>query len=305
MPLEAAKILAPVVLLLAFGRLLGSGRLSRSGRPPDLTTASWMALYVFAPCQVFSGLLGATFRPGEVLELFLAVAASLATLAALALFSVRALGREEGFRHPFLLTVLFANTGYYGLPVCYLAFGKEGFAVAAIYMVCATILTNTVGVYLAARGAASRGQALATTVRSPILWSLVLSFAVKGAGIDRPAWAFLAVDCIAYGAIPLVLVLLGAQLALLEPARDLKPIACSAALRLAAGPAIGAGVAALFGFPHLVRQVFVVESAMPTAVIVGLFALTFDSEPQFVSGAVLLSTLVSPLTLLVVLTLIR
>jgi hypothetical protein len=303
--IEAAKILAPVVLLLAFGRVLGSGVLSRSGKPPDLTAAAWVALYVFAPCQVFSGLIGASFRASEVLQLFLAISVSLLALAGLALLVTRSLGREPSFRHPFLLSVLFANTGYYGLPVCYLAFGKDGFAVAALYMVCASVHTNTVGVYLAARGGASRQQALTTTLCSPIVWSLLLSFVVKGAGIDRPAWAFQAIDWIAYGAIPLALMLLGAQLAQFELARELKPIACSAALRLVAAPAIGAGVAALFGFPELIRQVFVVESAMPTGVIVGLFALTFDSEPQFVSGAVLLSTLVSPLTLLVVLALVR
>ena len=77
------------------------------------------------------------------------------------------------------------------------------------------------------------------------------------------------------------------------------------ALRLLVAPMLAAIVTSISGLSGLERQVIIVESAMPTAVVTSLFALSFESEPEFVSGAVLFSTLVSPLTLTVVLALVK
>jgi predicted permease len=53
----------------------------------------------------------------------------------------------------------------------------------------------------------------------------------------------------------------------------------------------------LFGLPSLANQVAVVEAAMPTAVLNTIIATEYETEPGFVAGAVLVTTLISPLTL--------
>ncbi|MBI2944494.1 MAG: AEC family transporter [Candidatus Wallbacteria bacterium] len=302
--LGAAKILAPVVAMLALGYAVGAGKLSRSGRAPELGWMSWLALYVLSPCQVFSGLYHAPVALREAATLFGVISAFLMVTGAIALGTARAARLPQSLTYPFLLTVVFGNSGFYGIPVCYLAFGKEGFTRAVLYMCCTAILSNTVGLYLAARGKASSREAIATTVRSPILWGLILSLVARGAGVTEPKWGFDAVDFLSTAAIPLVLVLLGAQLAQLELERNLKPLCLSAGLRLIVAPLVASQFVALAGFEGVNRAVVLVEAGMPTAIVVGLFAVHFGSEPRFAAAAVLLSTMLSPLTLLVLLALV-
>jgi predicted permease len=51
------------------------------------------------------------------------------------------------------------------------------------------------------------------------------------------------------------------------------------------------------GIDGLLRNVLVVESAMPTAVNSLIIAVEYDANPDFVSAAVLSSTLLSIVTL--------
>jgi len=52
----------------------------------------------------------------------------------------------------------------------------------------------------------------------------------------------------------------------------------------------------LFGLSLAARQAGILEAAMPTAVLNTVIALEFGIDPAFVAGAVLVSTLLSPLT---------
>ena len=53
----------------------------------------------------------------------------------------------------------------------------------------------------------------------------------------------------------------------------------------------------LLGLTGLARQVAIVGASMPAAVITTVLALEFDLDPSFATGAVFLSTLLSPFTL--------
>ena len=46
------------------------------------------------------------------------------------------------------------NTGFYGIPVCMLAFGDWGLVYATIYMVASSITQSTLGIFLASAGRA-------------------------------------------------------------------------------------------------------------------------------------------------------
>jgi hypothetical protein len=69
------------------------------------------------------------------------------------------------------------------------------------------------------------------------------------------------------------------------------------ALRLVLSPIVAWFMASALRMPMIGMQVGIIESAMPTAVIASILALQYDSEPDFVTGAILVSTLISPITL--------
>ena len=72
---------------------------------------------------------------------------------------------------------------------------------------------------------------------------------------------------------------------------------------LLAGTSI-ALLSGLVGLDGLARDVTVLESAMPTAVITTILATEFDSDPPFAALCVLVTTLASLLTLTILLNLL-
>jgi hypothetical protein len=60
---------------------------------------------------------------------------------------------------------------------------------------------------------------------------------------------------------------------------------------------VALGLTAVLGITGAARQSAVILSSMPVAVITTILALEFDLEPEFVTSAVFLSTIASPLTL--------
>ncbi len=302
--LESVRILLPVVVLLGAGALLGSGRFT-GGRTPDLRRVSWISLYFLAPCLVFSGLFRGPAHVGPILTLFLTIVLFLSALGALAIGVSAKLGQAPAGRAGYLLAVLFGNSGYYGMPVCYLAFGEAGLAHAAMYMVCTSILSNTVGIFLAARGKLHWSRALSETLRSPMFWTLIVTLGIRFTGFDCPPLLLEAVDLVAKITVPVILLLLGAQLSQLDGASNRRLVASASVLRLVAAPVLAVLVTQLVGLEGLLRQVVIVEAGMPTAILAGLFAVHFDNEAQLVSGTILLSTLLSPLSLGLLLVLVR
>ena len=71
------------------------------------------------------------------------------------------------------------------------------------------------------------------------------------------------------------------------------------ALSLLVGPLVGIGLTLALGLTGLARQVAIVGASMPAAVITTVLALEFDLDPSFATGAVFVSTILSPFTLVV------
>jgi predicted permease len=98
-------------------------------------------------------------------------------------------------------------------------------------------------------------------------------------------------------ALPLMILVLGMQLerAALPKRPALVGVAVCVSLLLA--PLVALGLTSLFGVSGAARQAVVVLSSMPVAVVTTILALEFDASPDFVTSAVFLSTILSPLTL--------
>ncbi len=68
-------------------------------------------------------------------------------------------------------------------------------------------------------------------------------------------------------------------------------------MRLVAGPAVAIVVSLFIGLSDAARQTAISQSAMPAAVMITILAIKYDLEPSFATTAVLLSTLLCPLTI--------
>jgi hypothetical protein len=75
-------------------------------------------------------------------------------------------------------------------------------------------------------------------------------------------------------------------------------------LRLVIGPLMAVGIAILLGLEGLGRSTSIIEASMPPAVFTTILATEFDLQPTAVTGIVVLSTLLSPLTVAATITLL-
>ena len=81
-------------------------------------------------------------------------------------------------------------------------------------------------------------------------------------------------------------------------------ILLASGLRLLLGPLIALGLVVLLGLSGLTRQVAIVQSAMPTAVVTGVLASEFGADTEFVTATILVSTVTSVATLTILLAVI-
>ena len=280
---ELASIVAPVFICAAIGFLW-----AKRGLPFDNAVITTLVFNVGGPCLIL-----ATFAKVELSAAALAeiAAASVAAYFGFAAVGYTVLRAARLSLASYLPAVIFPLSGSMGLPVCLFAFGDEGLALALVFFVFGAVGTFTVGATIAA-GSIS----LARIARTPVFYAAVLAVGLELAGIDLPRWAFNTAELLGGIVIPTLLVALGLALAQLR-VKSLGRSVALAALRLAAGAAIGWGVAEAFGLGPVASAVVILQSAMPVAVSSYLFAQMYDREPEEVAGMVLVSTLLSFATL--------
>jgi predicted permease len=68
-------------------------------------------------------------------------------------------------------------------------------------------------------------------------------------------------------------------------------------LSLIVAPLVALGLTSVLGLSGPARQAGVILASMPVAVVTTILALEFEIAPSFVTSAVFVSTLLSPLTL--------
>jgi predicted permease len=128
---------------------------------------------------------------------------------------------------------------------------------------------------------------------------------LSGEGQGVPSALFRGVALMSDAALPLLLLLLGMQLAQGVAVEQPRLASLAVGLRLLVSPLLAFGLAWLLGLSDLSMRVVVLEASMPTAVNMVLYSLEFDARPGFVAGVVVVSTLLSLATLTLLLGVLR
>ncbi len=299
-------VLLPVCIVVLLG-FISRQRLALDPRP--LTR---LALYVLSPCLVFSSLVQSEVSATNSLQMAVFAAGAM-LLTGLAGFGyTQPAGLDPASRSAHILVSMFPNAGNLGLAIVRLAFGEPGVQRAVIFFVTSAVLTNSLGVYIAASSSGSRRRAFRQVFRMPQLYAAAAALVVRATGLSIvgqqgvTASLFKAVDLVADATIPVFLLVLGMQLTeVRRGARALTPqVGLATPTRLLVAAPIAYGLGRLLGLDDLSIRVGVVEACMPAAVYCVILAYEFDAHPEFVTTVVVASTITSTITLTVLLSLI-
>lgn len=270
----------------------------------DPRTLSRLIVYVFTPCLIFNRLATSDLQDDESAQL-IAVAITMSLAVALVAWGVARLAHfDSQLASAFVLSATLINAGNYGIPLNNFAFGSAGEERALIFYVGSTLMTYSLGVFLASRGAVPTRQAVLNVVKVPMIYAAVLGLLVNALDLTLAVPLERSTSVLGQGTIPAMLMVLGIQLSRARIKGRIAPLLLASGIRLVIGPLIAAALAALVGLSGVGWRVAIAQSAMPTAVVSGVLATEFGTEADFVTAAVLVSTLLSIVTVTVVLALI-
>ena len=284
-------IIAPILLVAGLGALL-----SRI-KAIDARSISQIVIYLASPSLAFYGTANAAIQGKELADLFLFYFLATGTITVLAWLITGWLRMSRLTRSAFILSIALTNVANYGIPLNEFAFGQRGLERAIIVGVLGGIYANTVGVFLASSGKASLRRAFGNVWKVPLPYAAVLGLSVNFGYLPAPNMVMRITGLLGNAAVPLMLIMLGMQVAQVSLRGQWGVMIGAALLRLLGGAAVGFSFSALLGLEGATRQVAIVEASMPTAVIAGILATEFNSDSQLVSSVIFLSTLLSLVTL--------
>lgn len=292
-------IILPVFLIIFSGFVLE--RVARL----DFRSLTYCSLYLFSPALVFSALMKQQVRVEMAVSLFLFMLLYTAAMLAISVASGR-LGRmDRDARGALSLATVMMNVGNFGLPLAYFAFGDRGLNVSILTFVLFNIPLSTLAIVIAQGTGAPLGRALANTFKIPIFHGVALAFLLKALSVKVPAFILEPISLLGQAAVPLMLVLLGMQLA--RTRFNILPgfLSLAAVLRLIVAPAVAWLITEALGIRGLTRDVVVLQTSTPSAVLPLLYSLRFGTRPDLVAGAILVTTVLSAGTLTVLLYLLH
>ena len=201
------------------------------------TTLTHVVFYALLPCFSFRLLIAtvATGRQfGRMVLLAVLVVLAMAAVGALVSLMLR-LSRTEST--VFLLVVMFSNGGNYGLPVVSFAFGEEALSYGTVFFLTGSVLTNTVGAFLAAAGRKSLHKAAMSVLRMPAIYAIAAAMFVLATGISVPTALLRPITMMSDAALPVMILVLGMQLERARLAKAPRPCRRSRVCVAARGPA--------------------------------------------------------------------
>jgi malate permease and related proteins len=273
--------------------------------PGSVKVLSAIAFNALSPCLVFDQLVMSRLSGSDVARMALYCILLMAAMGVIARLVAIPLGLNRQMLSSFLLVVMFSNTGNYALPLVLFAFGQEALSFASVYFVTSAITVYTVGVFIAASSKQSLGRALTGILRVPVLYALAAAGVIIMLRITPPTALMRPIGMLSDAALPMMLLILGMQLKrAVAPNRPIV-VAAAVAISLLVAPIIGIALTSMLGLSGAARQAAIILASMPAAVITTVLALEFELDSSFITSVVFVSTLLSPLTLVLLIAWLR
>lgn len=288
----------PIVLVASFGFLL------RRHLDVHIGTLSTVVFNILSPCLVFSSLVNSKLPGTELAELAGFAVLNILAMGALAFLVSRGLRLDRIHTATLLVVAMFVNGGNFGLTLLQLRYGEEGLSRGVVYYIVSTIMVYTAGIFISSTGSINWRNTFKKMSRLPAVYAAVVAIIVYGINIPIPAPVMSGIEIAGSGAIPLMLIVLGMQIADIRPHDENRYIWPAVGLRLLVGPIVGLFIAGLIGLQGIGRNAMIIESAMPTAVINIILASEFGLPTSTVARIVVISTLISPLTIAATITIL-
>ncbi|GEK33591.1 AEC family transporter [Kurthia sibirica] len=291
-------IILPVILVFL------TGFIGQKALHFDIKNISTLTLYVMSPVLAFRTFYTTPLTPDYMYIILFAVLLCF-MLFIVTWLTTKLIHADRSESSAMMLGAVFMNSGNYGAPVALFAFGQEGFHIAVIIMVLHSLLMNTLGIFFASMGSDDKPSlktSLSKVYTMPVLWGAVIGLAMQLIHIPLHESILNGVDLIADASIPVVMLILGMQLAVISRKKvNYTAMATTTSIRMIISPLLAAAILFFMPLPTIVKSVLILQAAMPAAANTTMLALQFNTKPDLVSFTTFITTAISIFSIPIVL----
>jgi predicted permease len=305
--LHALESVLSVIVMIAIGFGLAKRGWFEGG---SSLLISKLVISVSLPAYMISNLMGGYDRaklmsmlPGLPVP-FIVMGSCFAIAAGIAAAFRLPRGRRGTFASMFALS----NTIFIGLPVNLILFGEQSLSSVLLYYIANTTLFWTIGVYGIARdGALRKGRKRPSLlsaeglkrIMSPPLVAFLAAVAMIMAGVRLPEPAMDLCKTLGAMTTPLSMIFIGIVISRVEWKclrldRDLLLVIAG---RFLVSPAILILTVSAMDLPQLMKQVFLVQAAMPAMTQTPILAASCGADTEYAGVATSLTTVMGLLTI--------
>lgn len=286
MPLHLSwAVFTPVLKI--FG-VLAIGLFFRRYSKLDARPVTDVTMAVFVPCLAFSSILSQKI---VLLDFGSMVGASVFTIVGTGLLSIFVFKALRIRGRGIFLAIMFLNAANFPFPLVEDLYGDAGLFRGVLYYTAVSLLIFSLGIFIV-----SRETDLKELLRVPVLPAVGLAIALNFLDARPPEPLMEVVDMLGKAAIPLILFVFGYTLYSVR-LRHITITLVSSVLRIAGGLLMGILSIRLFGIEGLSRDIVLIYSIMPSAVVNVIICKKYDSDAEAVASTVLFTTCVSLITI--------
>ncbi len=291
-------IVTPVFFLVFLGYFVGP-RLKLDAR-----TLSRTAYYLLVPCFVFNMLSRLEIDISVAGQMILYTTLTHILVAVSAFLIAKLLKRSREMTAAFVIIATFGNVGNLGLSLIDFRLGQAAQTSATIYFITIVLVAFVICVGIASWTRGTGMSAVLSVFKTPALIAMVPAMLFYGTDLELPLFLSRITGLLGRAMIPVMLVTLGVQLSDLNKFKFSFDVIIASSIRLIAAPLIAIGLTFVFSLSGIQIRSGILQAAMPVAVLGSIIAIEYDIIPEFVTTAVLFSTIISMLTLTILLYLV-
>ncbi|MBP2686832.1 MAG: auxin efflux carrier family protein, partial [Deltaproteobacteria bacterium] len=254
-----------------------------------------LVFHFFLPVTTFSAIARLQTLPAG--ELLLVTASGFVAMCATYLFAIltaRLCGLGDRFRKTFLLGASYGNHIFLGVPICYAFLGERGTVPALFFALGGYLFLYGVGIYI------MTGRTTPAAIfKNPLILAMVAGILCVALRIPLPSLLSHTFSLMNTATFPLSMVVVGGGLKLrffIDSTRIVHTLYASG-IKLLVSPLIAWGICLVLGMTRDQLEICVLQSAMPTAVLVTIFSVKYDADPVFSNAIVSLTTLTGMATI--------
>ena len=297
---ELLTILKDIILPIFI--IMGIGFLLQKKFDMNISTLAKLNIYFLVPGFIFVKLYSTVFSVNLFMKVFFFFLLYVAVLYILSVNVAKWIGLDNRKKITFSNSVMFFNSGNYGVPVNDLVFKSDPFAMSiqVIVLTLQNIFVFSYGIISLQSANTGKLKALFGYFKMPVLYAMLAAILLNVFQVPIPSFIWVPANYIAEAMISIALLTLGAQVANIKFKSGLSSVYSSMVIRLLMGPMIALGIIYIFGVEGVIAQALFIASAMPTSVNSAVIAQEYNNHPDFAAQIVLFSTLASAFTVTLV-----